>query len=115
MFGLGLAVGSFGTHVSYLVRRGVAPNTAGLGSTLFLLGQLVVALPADRLSRRLPIQLVTAGGLGIGTVAIALGGIPTVELYLFGRLLLGVANGTVFLLVIKYAGLRVSGDRVARL
>ena len=115
MFGLGLAVGSFGTYVSYLVRRGVAPETAGLGSTLFLLGQLVIVLPADRLSRRLPIQLVTAGGLGIGAVAIVLGGVPAAEWYLFGRFLLGIANGVVFLLVIKYAGLRVSGERVARL
>jgi DHA1 family inner membrane transport protein len=40
--------------------------------------------------------------------------VATIEWYLLGRFLLGVANGVVFLLVIKYAGLRVSGDLVAR-
>lgn len=115
MFGLGLAVGGFGAYVSELVDSGVDPGTAGLGSTLFLFGQLVIVLPTDVLSRRWSLRYVTAIGLGLGAVGAALGGILSVPVHLGSRLLLGVGNGVVFLLVIKYAGLRVAGGRVARL
>jgi len=114
MFGLGLAVGGFGAYVSELVARGVDPATAGLGSTLFLLGQLSIVLPADVLSRRWSIRSVTAVGLLLGVVGTVLGGVLAVPVHLGSRLLLGAANGIVFLLVIKYAGLRVDGNSVAR-
>ena len=114
MFGLGLAVGGFGAYVSELVERGVDPATAGLGSTLFLLGQLSIVLPVDSLSRRWSIRSVTAVGLLLGVVGTVLGGVLRVPVHLGSRLLLGAANGIVFLLVIKYAGLRVDGGSVAR-
>lgn len=115
MFGLGLAVGGFGGYVSELVDRGVDPGTAGLGSTLFLFGQLAIVLPTDILSRRWSLRYVTAIGLGFGALGAAMGGVLSVPVHLGSRLLLGVGNGIVFLLVIKYAGLRVDRDRVARL
>lgn len=115
MFGLGLVVGGFGTYVSELVERGVAPGTAGLGSTLYLLGQLAVVLPADLLSRRYPLEHVTAVGFVLGAAGAALGGSLSVPVHLGSRLLLGVGNGITFLLVIKYAGLRVDGGTVSRM
>jgi len=114
MFGLGLAVGGFGTYVSELVERGVDPATAGLGSTLFLLGQLCIVLPADTLSRRWSLRSVTAIGLLLGGIGTVLGGVLWVPVHLGSRLLLGVGNGIVFLLAIKYAGLRVESGKVAR-
>lgn len=114
MFGLGTAVGGFGTYVNELIAQGVSPGTAGLGSTLFLFGQLAIVLPADVLSRRHSIRHVTAAGLALGAIGIALGGSTAIELHLLGRLLFGIGNGVVFLLVIKYAGFRAPDGTVAR-
>ncbi|MEF8783357.1 MAG: MFS transporter [Haloarculaceae archaeon] len=49
LFGVGLAVGGFGVYVNRLIAGGVAPGVAGLGSSLFLLGQLAVVNYAARL------------------------------------------------------------------
>jgi len=115
MFGLGLVVGGFGTYVSALVDRGVAPATAGLGSTLYLLGQLFVVLPADVLSRRYSIRSVTAVGFVLGAAGAALGGYLSLHVHLGSRFLFGLGNGAAFLLVIEYVGFRVDGGTVARM
>ena len=61
LFGTGLAVGCFGTSVSELVVRGVAPSVAGLGATLFLFGQSAVAWPTDVFARVSSVCLAAAG------------------------------------------------------
>jgi len=114
LFGLGLIVGGFGTYVSELVEGGVSPGAAGLGSTLYLLGQLAVVLPADILSRRYSVRYATAAGFVLAGVGVALGGSLSLPVHLSSRLLLGFGNGAAFLLTIKYAGLRVDGEAVGR-
>jgi len=115
LFGMGLAVGGFGTYVSGLVERGVTPSLAGFGSTLFLFGQFVVAWPTDTLSRRFSVRLVAAVGLGLGTVGTALGGVLSLPVALGGRLLLGLGMGAAFLAAMTYAGLRVEDGQIARM
>lgn len=114
LFGMGLAVGGFGTYVSLLVAREVPPGLAGLGATLFLFGQFVVVLPTDALSRVRSVRATAAGGLALGAVGTALGGVLTLPVALGGRLLLGLGMGATFLAAMKYAGLRAPAGAVAR-
>lgn len=114
LFGMGLAVGGFGTYVTELVEQGVTPGLAGFGSTLFLFGQFVVVWPTDTLSRRFSVRLLAAVGLGLGTVGTALGGALSLPVALGGRLLLGLGMGTTFLAAMTYAGLRAEDGAVAR-
>ncbi len=114
LFGIGLAVGGFGTYVARLVARGVAPDAAGFGSTLFLLGQLLVVYPADVASRRWSIRHAAAGGLALAAAGTALGGVLSVPVNYASRLLLGLGLGTAFLTSMKYAGRHTAGGRTAR-
>lgn len=114
LFGIGLAVGGFGTYVNSLISRGVAPDAAGFGSTLFLLGQLLVVYPADVASRRWSIRHAGAAGLVLATVGTALGGVVSVPINYASRLLLGLGLGTAFLTTMKYAGRRTAGGQTAR-
>ncbi|MFB6296959.1 MAG: MFS transporter [Salinirussus sp.] len=114
LFGIGLGVGGFGTYVDALVARGVAPDAAGFGSTLFLLGQLLVVYPADVSSRRWSIRHTAAGGLALAVVGTALGGVLSVPVNYGARLLLGLGMGTAFLAAMKYAGRRTAGSVTAR-
>lgn len=109
LFGLGLAVGGYGAYVSALIARGIAPDAAGFGMSLFLLGQLLVVVPADRLTRTIAVERVAVLGLVGAAVGIALGGVVTLEATYFSRLLLGLGQGTAFVAGMKYVGLRTSG------
>ncbi|MFP4627400.1 MAG: MFS transporter [Halobacteriales archaeon] len=113
LFGLGIAVGGYGAYVTALVEAGVEPDAAGFGMSLFLLGQLLVVVPADRLSRRLPVEWVTALGLGLGAVGIAIGGTLSLELTYAARLALGLGQGAAFVAGMKYVGVRTTGADVA--
>jgi DHA1 family inner membrane transport protein len=112
---MGLAVGGFGTYVSELVGRGVAPSVAGLGATLFLFGQFVIVWPTDVVGRLSTVRLAAAGGLAVGTVGTALGGALSVPVALGGRLLLGFGMGATFLAAMTYAGRCVEAPYIARL
>jgi DHA1 family inner membrane transport protein len=112
---MGLAVGGFGTYVSELVVRGVAPSVAGFGATLFLFGQFAVVWPTDVFARLSSVRLAAAVGLGLGTIGTALGGALSVPVALGGRLVLGLGMGTTFLAAMTYAGLCVDEGRIARL
>ncbi len=114
LFGVGLAVGGFGASVNRLVARGVAPDVAGFGSTLFLLGQLLVVYPADVASRRWSVRHAAAGGLAVAAAGTALGGVLSVPVNYAARFLLGLGLGTAFLTTMKYAGRRTSGGDTAR-
>jgi DHA1 family inner membrane transport protein len=114
LFGMGVAVGGFGTYVTELVALGVTPSLAGFGSTLFLFSQFAVVWPTDVLSRRFSVRFAAAGGLALGTVGTALGGSLTLPVALGGRLLLGFGMGASFLAAMTYAGLRVDDGEVAR-
>ena len=113
LFGLGLAVGGYGAYVSALISRGVAPDAAGFGMSLFLLGQLLVVVPADRLTRTMAVERVAALGLVVAGIGIAFGGVVTLEATYFSRLLLGLGQGTAFVAGMKYVGLRTSGADTA--
>ena len=113
LFGLGLAVGGYGAYVSVLIERGLSPGAAGFGMSLFLLGQLVVVIPADRLTRRLSVERVAAGGFLLAGVGIALGSSPTLEATYASRLLLGLGQGAAFVAGMKYVGLRTDGADTA--
>lgn len=115
LFGMGLAVGGFGTYVSELVARGVDPSVAGFGTTLFLFGQFAVVWPTDVFARLSSVRLAAGVGLGIGTVGTALGGALSIPVALGGRLLLGFGMGATFLAVMTYAGLCVDDERIAQL
>jgi len=115
LFGIGLAVGGFGTYVNRLVARGVAPDVAGFGSTLFLLGQLLVVYPADVASRRWSIRHAAAAGLALGAVGTAFGGVLSVPVHYASRFLLGLGLGTAFVTIMKYAGHRTAGTETARI
>ncbi|WP_232702247.1 MFS transporter [Halobacterium wangiae] len=113
LFGMGLAVGSYGAAVTRLLERGVAPGVAGLGMTLFLLGQLVVVAPADRLTRTRRSALVATVGLLAGAAAVALSSVGTVGTTLVARGLLGLGQGAAFVGAMKHVGRRTPGDLVA--
>lgn len=115
LFGMGLAVGGFGTYVTELVGRGVTPGLAGFGSTLFLFGQFAIVWPTDTLSRRFSVRRIAAAGMALGTAGTALGGVLSLPVALGGRLLLGLGMGATFLAAMTYAGLRVEDDQVARM
>ena len=112
---MGLAVGGFGTYVSELVARGVTPSVAGFGATLFLFGQFAIVWPTDVLSRVSAVRLAATGGLTLGTVGTALGGVLAVPLALGGRLLLGFGMGATFLAAMTYGGLCVAEKDIARM
>ncbi len=92
LFGLGLAVGGYGAYVSVLIARGVSPDAAGFGMTLFLLGQFVAVVPADRLTRRASVERVAAVGLLVAGAGIALGAVVTLEATYASRLVLGLGQ-----------------------
>lgn len=115
LFGMGLAVGGFGTYVSELVARGVAPGVAGLGATLFLFGQFAIVWPTDALARRRTVRLAATCGLALGTVGTALGGALSIPVALGGRLLLGLGMGATFLTAMTYGGLCVAEEDIARM
>lgn len=113
LLGMGLAVGSYGASVARLLDRGVAPGVAGLGMTLFLLGQLVVVAPADRLTRTRRSAWVAAVGLLAGAVASLLSTGRTVETTLAARALLGLGQGAAFVGAMKHVGKRTPDDLVS--
>lgn len=113
LFGLGLAVGGYGAYVSALIARGIAPDAAGFGMSLFLLGQLLAVVPADRLTRTVAVERVAALGLVGAAVGIALSGVVTLDATYLSRLLLGLGQGTAFVAGMKYVGLRTSGADTA--
>ncbi|MFB6073015.1 MAG: MFS transporter [Halobacterium sp.] len=113
LLGMGLAVGSYGAAVSRLLARGVPPGVAGLGMTLFLLGQLVVVAPADRLTRTRRSAWVAAAGLAAGAAAAALSAAGTTEATLGARALLGVGQGTAFVGAMKHVGRRTPNRLVS--
>ncbi|WP_380676736.1 MFS transporter [Salinigranum sp. GCM10025319] len=108
LFGLGLAVGSYGAVVSLLVDRGVAPDAAGFGMTLFLLAQAVAALPADRLTRVVSVPRACVVGFGLAAVGAVVGGWVTLPAALASRTLLGLGQGVAFVAAMKYVGRRAS-------
>lgn len=113
LFGLGLAVGGYGAYVTLLIAEGVSPDAAGFGMSLFLLGQLIVVIPADRLSRSVSVDLVAALGLLFGGVAIATSGTTSLEVTYASRLGLGLGQGAAFVAGMKYVGLRTTGKDTA--
>jgi DHA1 family inner membrane transport protein len=113
LLGMGLAVGSYGASVARLLDRGVAPGVAGLGMTLFLLGQLVVVAPADRLTRTRRSAWVAAAGLLVGATASLLSAGATVETTLAARALLGLGQGAAFVGAMKYVGKRTPNGLVS--
>lgn len=106
LFGLGAAVGSYGAFVSALIARGVAPDAAGFGMTIFLFGQFAAVLPADVLTRRYGPARVAAGGFVLGGVGAAVGGTLDLTTVYLSRSLVGLGSGVAFLASVKYAGLR---------
>jgi DHA1 family inner membrane transport protein len=114
LFGFGLAVGSFGTYVEGLIATGVSPDAAGLGSTLFLLGQLVFVYPSDVVTRRWSVRAMAAVGLALGAVGTGLGGVLSVPVNYAARLVLGFGLSGTFLAAMKYAGRRAPRGSTAR-
>ncbi|MFB6269773.1 MAG: MFS transporter [Halobacterium sp.] len=113
LLGMGLAVGSYGAAVARLLERGVPPGVAGLGMTLFLVGQLVVVAPADRLTRTRRSAWVAAAGLAAGAAASVLATAETVPATLASRSLLGLGQGAAFVGAMKHVGYRTPDDLVA--
>ena len=112
LFGIGIAVGSYGTTVTALIEHGVAADTAGFGMTIYLLGQVVAALPADRLTRQIGTRRVVVGGFVLGGVGAAIGSTLDLRLVYLSRILLGVGTSAALLAGLKYAGHRT--DRESR-
>ena len=113
LLGMGLAVGSYGASVTLLLERGVTPGLAGFGMTLFLLGQLVVVVPADRATRTRSAAWVAAAGLAAGALAAVLSALGTLPATLAGRGLLGLGQGAAFVGAMKHVGRRTDRDLVA--
>ena len=113
LLGMGLAVGSYGAAVARLLARDVAPGIAGLGMTLFLVGQLVVVAPADRLTRTRRSAWVAGAGLAAGGAASLLATGDTVTATLTSRTLLGLGQGAAFVGAMKHVGYRAPDDLVA--
>lgn len=114
LFGLGVAVGSYGAVVSLLLDRGVAPDAAGFGMTLFLLTQGAAALPADRLTRVVSVPRACAAGFAITALGAALAGWVTLPAALASRTLLGTGQGVAFVAAMKYVGRRSSRTATAQ-
>ncbi|EMA51608.1 MFS transporter [Halococcus thailandensis] len=112
LFGIGLAVGGYGASVTALIEQGVAADVAGFGMTIYLLGQVVAALPADRLTRRYGPRRVVVGGFAVGTAGAIIGGTLDLRLVYLSRVLLGVGTSAALLAGLKYAGHRT--DRESR-
>ncbi|SFC28935.1 MFS transporter, DHA1 family, inner membrane transport protein [Halobiforma haloterrestris] len=113
LFGLGLAVGGYGAYVSLLIARGVSPDAAGLGMSLFLFGQFAAVVPADLLTRRTAVERVAAAGFVLAGIGIGLGAVLTLEATYASRLLLGLGQGAAFVAGMKYVGLRTTGADTA--
>ncbi|WP_255192094.1 MFS transporter [Natronobeatus ordinarius] len=113
LFGLGLAVGGYGAYVSLLIARGVSPDAAGFGMSLFLLGQLLAVVPADRLTRTRSVERVAGLGLVLAGVGIAIGAVPALEPTYVSRFVLGLGQGAAFVAGMKYVGQRTSGADTA--
>ncbi|WP_336037915.1 MFS transporter [Halobacterium yunchengense] len=113
LLGMGLAVGSYGAAVARLLERGVAPGVAGFGMTLFLLGQLAVVAPADRLTRTRRAAWVAAAGLTAGAAASLLSAGETVATTLAARALLGLGQGAAFVGAMKHVGRRTPRPHVS--
>jgi DHA1 family inner membrane transport protein len=114
LFGLGLTVGGYGGVVPVLVRRGASAGAAGAGTSLFLLGQAVVVLPADRLSRRVGARTVAVAGLTTGVAGAAALALPTLSAALVSRTLVGLGQGAAFVAAMTYVGVRTEGGDTAR-
>jgi len=113
LLGTGLAAGSYGASVTLLLERGVAPGVAGFGMTLFLFGQLVVVVPADRATRTRSAAWVAAAGLATGALGTAVSAAGTLPATLAGRGLLGLGQGAAFVGAMKHVGRRTRRDLVA--
>jgi len=114
LFGMGAAIGSYSGYVPVLLARGISPNIAGLGMTLFLLGLMISVLPADWATRYVSIKGVALAGLTVGGVGAFLAGIPSLPITLLSRILIGLGQGAVFVTSMKYVGLRASPSTTAR-
>lgn len=112
LFGIGIVVGGYGAFVTALIERGVAADTAGFGMTIYLLGQVVAVLPADRLIRQYGPRRVVIGGFVVGAVGAAIGSTLDLRFVYLSRILLGVGTGGALLAGLKYAGHRT--DRTSR-
>lgn len=115
MLWLGVSVGSFGGYVSALIEQGINPSTAGLGTTLFILGQLIAVLPADWLTRRISVRYMTIFGFLCAAIGMAFAGVLPIKVRTTALFLLGVGVGTIFIIAMKYSGLRVNGQAVAKM
>lgn len=114
LLGLGLAVGSYGEVTRVLVERGVSADAAGFGMTLFLLGQLVIVLPADRLTRVVRVRHVTGLGFLLGAIAVAMPVVAdTASVHIGSRLVLGFGQGIAFIAGMQYVGRRAPAGSVA--
>jgi DHA1 family inner membrane transport protein len=113
LLGMGLAVGSYGASVTLLLERGVPPGLAGFGMSLFLLGQLVVVVPADRATRTHSAARVAAAGLAVGALGVVLSTRGTLAATLAGRGLLGLGQGVAFVGAMKHVGRRTPPALVA--
>lgn len=113
LFGLGLTVGGYGGLVPVLVGRGVPAGAAGAGTSLFLLGQALAVLPADRRSRRTPARSVAGAGLVVAAVGAALVASPTLPAALASRTLVGLGQGAAFVASMKHVGRRTTGADTA--
>lgn len=114
LFGMGAAIGSYSGYVPVLLARGVSPDMAGLGMTLFLLGLVLAVLPADWATRYLSLRGVTVAGLAVGGTGALLAGVPSLPAALLSRALIGVGQGAVFVTSMKYVGLRTHPSATAR-
>ena len=108
LFSVGVSVGGYGAYVTLLISHGVAPDAAGLGMTLFLLGQFLVVLPADRLTRSISVSSVAVIGFMLAGVGAAIGSVPTRDAVFVSRSLLGLGQGTAFIAAMKYVGRRTA-------
>lgn len=113
LFGIGAAVGGYGTYVTALVARGVDPAVAGGGMSLFLLGQVLVVLPADRLTRSWSPVSVAAVGFLVGALGAAFGGWLSVPAALASRTLLGFGQAIAFIGAMKVVARRTRGADTA--
>lgn len=113
LFGMGLAVGSYGAAVTRLLESGVAPGVAGLGMTLLLLGQFILVAPADRLTRTRWSKWVATAGFATGAAALLLSVGETVGTTLLSRSLLGIGQGAAFVGAMKHVGKRTPDGLVS--
>ncbi|WP_435346720.1 MFS transporter [Haloarchaeobius sp. HRN-SO-5] len=113
LFGLGLTVGGYGALVPVLVDAGVPAATAGAGTSLFLLGQAVAVLPADRIGRRVAPRTIASAGFLVAAVGAAMLATPTLATALVSRVLVGLGQGAAFVAAMTHVGRRTTGADTA--